>query len=117
MFKFTSSTLILAAALFLSACGASGGPKIVIPSYTAPKEASKLSKIETRDEFISDGAYLALWINPTVSDAQNTNAKLQSMLIDSVKAKLTQTNFIAIDPMGGEDGVSLGMKISNYSYK
>ena len=117
MFKATSSMLILATALFLSACGASGGPKIVIPSYTAPKEASKLSKIETRDAYISDGAYLALWINPTVNGAQDTNSKLQALLIDSVKSKLTQTNFIAIDPMGGEEGVSLNMKVSNYSYE
>jgi len=117
MFKLSSSTLLLATAIFLSACGGAGGPKIVIPSYTAPKEASKLSKIETKDEYISDGAYLALWINPNVSEAQNTNAQLQSLLIDSVKSKLTQTNFIAIDPMGGEEGVALNMKVSNYSYE
>ncbi len=101
---------------FLSGCGASGA-KIVIPSYTAPKEASKLSKIETKDEFISDGAYLAVWLNPDVKGAKKTNPKLKSMLINSVKAKLTETNFIAIDPLGDENGVTLSMIVSNYDYK
>ena len=101
-------------ALLLSACGA-GGNKIVIPSYTAPKEASKLSKIETRDEFISDSAYLALFLNPDVEGAKEANPKLELMLIDSVKASLTQTNFVALDPM--EDGVTLSMRVLNYEYK
>jgi len=102
--------------IFFIGCG-TGGAKIVIPSYTAPKEVSKLSKIETRDEFISQGAYLAVWLNPEVLGSKNTNLKLQDMLIDSVKASLTETNFITIDPLGDESGVALNMKISNYDFK
>lgn len=98
--------------LMFASCGT--GPKIVIPSYTAPKEAAKLSKIETRDEFISDNAYLALWINPEVQGGTNM---LASMLIDSVKSKVTQTNFIALDPLGGDEGVALNMKVQSYDYK
>jgi len=101
---------------FLSGCGASGA-KIVIPSYTAPKEVSKLKKIETKDEFISDGTYLAVWLNPDVGGTKKTNLKLKDMLIESVKAKLTETNFITIDPLGDENGVSLSMKVSNYDYR
>jgi hypothetical protein len=101
--------------LFFTACG--GGPKIVIPSYTAPKEAAKLSKIETKDEFISKGAYLAVWLNPEVKGAKGTNSKLESMLIDSVKAKLTETNFVTIDPLGSDGDVALSMKVSNYEYE
>lgn len=107
--------MMISVVLFFSACG--GGPKIVIPSYTAPKEAAKLSKIETKDEFISDSSYLALWLNPEVKGSKKTNEKLEIMLIDSVKAKLTETNFITIDPMGGDEGVALNMAISNYDYK
>lgn len=98
-------------ALMLASCGA--GPKIVIPSYTAPKEAAKLSKIETKDEFISENAYLALWINPEI---QGGTSALASMLIDSVKTKVTQTNFIALDPIGGDEGVALNMKVQSYDY-
>ena len=106
--------LIPGVIVFISGCG---GAKIVIPSYTAPKEAAKLSQIETKDEFISDGAYLALYLSPDVKGTKKTNPKLSEMLIDEVKAKLTETNFIALDPLGGDDGVSLSMKVTNYEYK
>lgn len=103
-------------ALFFSACGAK--EMIVIPSYTAPNESAKLSKIETKNETIGKkGAYLALWLNPNVEGAKKTNSALEKMLISSVKASLTQTNFIAIDPLGGDDGVALNMSVLNYDYK
>jgi len=108
--------LLLSVGIFFSAC-ANSGTKIVIPSYTAPKEVVKISKIETTDEFISDDAYLALWINPNVKNTQKTNKKLKSMLINGAKAELTQTNFITLDPFGDSDGVSLNMEVSNYSYR
>ena len=107
--------IVFAVAIVFSGCGA--GAKIIIPSYTPPKEASKLSKIETKDEFISKGAYLAVWLNPDVAGSKSTNAKLESMLIDSVKAKFTETNFVTIDPLGDSSGVALSMKVANYSFK
>jgi len=116
MYKKIILLVSFVVALFLSGCGASGA-KIVIPSYTAPKEVAKLSKIETKDEFISDGAYLAVWLNPDVKGVKKTNPKLKQMLIDSVKAKITETNFITIDPLGDENGVTLSMNVLNYDYK
>ena len=116
MNKIISYLLVIGLGVFFSACSGSGA-KIVIPSYTAPKEVAKISKIETRDEFISDSAYLALWLNPDVANAKTTNPKLESMLISSVKEKLTETNFITLDPLGGDDGVALNMQVSNYEYK
>lgn len=113
MNKLLLTVVTSSVVLFFTGCGA--GPKIVIPSYTAPKEVSKLSKIETKDEFISDGAYLALFLNPDVSGAKETNSKLESMLIDNVKARLTETNFVTLDPM--QDGVTLSMKVATYDYK
>jgi len=107
--------LIGSIVLLFSACGHS--PRIVIPSYTAPKEVAKLKKIETKDEFIAKGAYLALWLDPNVVGADKTNPKLADMLIESVKSAITQTNFIALDPLGEDDGVALNMKIVSYDYK
>ncbi len=115
MKRFFMLFVMLSAVVFISGCAT--GAKIVIPSYTAPKEVAKISKIETKDEFISDETYLALWINPDVKGANTTNKKLAPMLINSVKEKITQTNFIAIDPLGGEESVALNMKILNYTYK
>lgn len=101
--------------ILFTGCG--GGTKIVIPSYTAPKEAAKLSKIETKDEFISDGKYLAVWLNPDVKGASTYNSKIKQMLIDSVKAGFTQTNFVTLDPLGSENDVALSMRVSSYDYK
>ncbi len=116
MNKIVSFLIVVGVSVFFSACGGSTA-KIVIPSYTAPKEAAKISKIETKDEYISDSAYLALWINPEVANAKKTNPQLETMLIESVKAKITETNFITLDPLGGDDGVALNMSISNYEFK
>ena len=116
MKKVVLYLIVIGIGIFFSACGASSA-KIVIPSYTAPKEAAKISKIETKDEFISDTAYLAFWINPDITNAKTTNNKLEALLINSVKAKLTETNFITLDPLGGDDGVALNMSVSNYEYK
>lgn len=106
---------LFAFTLFFTACQSSG-VKIVIPSYSAPKEVAKISKIETKDEFISDGAYLALWINPQVTNSKQNSLELSQSVINSLKEKLTQTNFIAIDPMGDENGVSLNIAFSSYNY-
>ena len=116
MKKIIFFLVLLNICIFFSGCGISS-EKIVIPSYTAPKEIAKISKIETTDEFISDDAYLALWINPNIKNTQKTNKKLKSMLINGVKAELTQTNFITLDPLGDSNGVSLNMEVSSYSYR
>ncbi len=115
MKRFFVLFVMLSAVVFISGCAT--GAKIVIPSYTAPKEVAKISKIKTKDEFISDETYLALWINPDIKGAQNANKKLAPMLINSVKEKITQTNFIAIDPLGGDESVALSMKVLNYKYE
>ncbi|WP_324171065.1 hypothetical protein [Sulfurimonas sp.] len=114
--KQTISLITLSMIIFFfTGCGS--GAKIVIPSYTAPKEVAKLSKIQTKDEFISDGAYLAVWLNPKVKDALEANRKLEDMLVYNVKQRLTETNFITLDPMGSNSDVALGMKILSYEYK
>ena len=106
--------LYLVSILFIVGCNE--GPKIVIPSYTAPKEVSKLSKIKTKDEFLSKGAYLAIWINPDVLNANKTNPKLKEFFIQNIKSKITQTNFIALDPLGSDDGVALTINILDYKF-
>lgn len=103
--------------LFLFVGCATGGQKIVIPSYTAPKEVSKLSKIKTKDKYLKDGTYLAIWLNPEVKGVKKTDPRLKEFLIQSVKEKITQTNFIAIDPLGDDNGVTLSMNVLEYDYK
>ncbi len=115
MKRFFLVFFMFGAVIFISGCAT--GAKIVIPSYSAPKEVAKISKIKTKDEFISDESYLALWINPDIQGVQNANKKLAPMLINKVKEKITQTNFIAIDPLGGDESVALSMRVLNYKYE
>jgi len=110
-----SISLFLILAFSFTGCGT--GPKIVIPSYTAPKEVAKLKKIETKDEVIAKGAYLAVWINPDVKGTSSTNPKLKDILINNIKTAITQTNFIALDPLGETEGVALNMKVIDYNFK
>ena len=78
-YSFSKIVLFFTVGFFLIGCGGEG-PKIVIPSYTPPKEASKLKQIETKDEFIAKGAYLAIWVNPDVKGVKSSNSKLSEFL-------------------------------------
>lgn len=102
-------------AILLSGCGA--GPKITIPSYAPPREEAKIKQMITQDDKLPEGAYLAIAINPEILHLNRGIKKLQSFLIDSIKTKLTQTNYIALNPIAGEKDVVLIMDISNYKYK
>ncbi|WP_345980082.1 hypothetical protein [Sulfurimonas sp. HSL3-2] len=97
--------------------GCATGAKITIPSYSPPREEAKIKKMVTKDDEIPEGAYLAIAINPDVLNIKRTIPKMKNYLIDNIKAKLTQTNFIALNPIAGENDVVLIMSINNYQYK
>ncbi len=110
------SILYVVIAMFiLQGCGS--GPKIVVPSYSAPREAAKLTKIETKDEFIAKGAYMALWLDPNVINAKKYNKAISGMMVATIKEQLTQTNFIVLDPIQDENSVILTTKVLSYVYK
>lgn len=102
-------------ALLITGCAT--GAKITIPSYSPPREEAKIKKMVTKDDEIPEGAYLAIAINPDVLNIKRTIPKMKNYLIDNIKAKLTQTNFIALNPIAGENDVVLIMSINNYQYK
>lgn len=97
--------------------GCATGAKITIPSYSPPREEAKIKKMVTKDDAIPEGAYLAIAINPDVLNIRRTIPKMKNYLIDNIKAKLTQTNFIALNPIAGDNDVVLIMSINNYQYK
>ena len=71
----------------------------------------------TKDDRIPGCAYLAITINPSILNLQRTIPKVKDFLLDSIKTKLTQTNFIALNPIAGENDVMLIMNVTNYQYK
>jgi len=100
-------------AIFISGCS---NPKIIIPSYTAPKEYKKLSEIQSGGD-MREGTYMAIAINPEIGGtASKDKKKIDSILINAVKQGLTETNFITIYPIFDTANVALNMQIISYEY-
>jgi len=101
-------------ALFLTGCS---NAKIVIPSYSPPKEYKKLSEIENGGD-MREGTYMAIAINPEIAgEATADKKKIDSILINAIKQGLTETNFITIYPIFDTANVSLNMQIISYEYE
>ncbi|MBU0631905.1 hypothetical protein KKA17_04605 [bacterium] len=101
-------------ALLITGCGA--GAKITIPSYSPPREEAKIKKMVTKSDEIPEGAYIAIAISPNVLNVKRAMPKMKNFLIDNIKAKITQTNFIALNPIASENDVLLIMSVNNYQY-
>lgn len=114
MYKRYSIIALSLGALLITGCGA--GAKITIPSYSPPREEAKIKKMVTQDDKIPGGAYLALTINPAILNLNLAIPKVKDYLIDAIKTKLTQTNFVALNPIAGENDVMLIMKVTNYQF-
>ena len=115
MYKKYSILALSAAALLLTGCATTS--KITIPSYSPPREEVKIKKMITKDDKIPGGAYLAVTLNPNILHLERAIPKVKDFLLDSIKTKLTQTNFIALNPIAGENDVMLIMNVANYQYK
>lgn len=101
-------------ALFIGGCG---NAKIVIPSYSPPKEYKKLSSIESGGD-MREGTYMAIAINPDISgESSKDKKKIDSILINAVKQGLTETNFITIYPIFDTANVALNMELISYEYE
>ncbi|MCP5161682.1 MAG: hypothetical protein H7A00_08425 [Hahellaceae bacterium] len=90
--------------------------KIVIPSYTAPREYKKISEIESGGE-MKEGVYLALAIDPEVKgQSVASEPKLPDLLVNGIKQGLTETNFITIYPIFDEAYVQLDIHVLSFEY-
>lgn len=106
--------LTSALAFLLNGCG---NAKIVIPSYSPPKEYKKLSEIESGGD-VREGTYMALAINPEIAgEASGDKKKLDAILVNAIKQGLTETNFISIYPIFDTANVALNMQIISYEYE
>lgn len=115
MIRYKHSILIsFVVSLLFSACG---NPKIIIPSYSPPKEYKKLSQIQSGGD-VREGTYMAIAINPDIKGSkQKDKAKIDSVLINSVKEGLTETSFITIYPIFDTANVALNMELISYNYE
>ena len=111
------STLFLTVTImFLAGCGAQKS-KIVIPSYSAPKEIQKIEMLKSGGEN-SEGAYLTFAINPEVKNTTKKDTKLiRKGLISNLKSGITETNFISLYPIYDTAHVVLDMEVLDYQFK
>jgi len=100
--------------LLISGCS---NAKIVIPSYSPPKEYKKLSEIESGGD-MREGTYMAIAINPEIAgESSRDKKKIDAILINAVKQGLTETNFITIYPIFDTANVALNMEVISYEYE
>jgi hypothetical protein len=104
--------LAVAILTLLSGCG--GSEKILVNVYAPPVESKKVTKMIDASEQ-KGGKYLSMAINPDVENSKTET--LSSLLIDSVKEKLTETNFIYIHPIYDDSKVTLNMKVVDYKFE
>lgn len=113
--KYKLPPLIIVSFLIalLSACAAT--TKIVVPSYSPPKEYKRISEIESGGE-MQEGAYLALAIDPDVK-GKGGDSGIGELMISSIKEGLTDTNFITLHPIFDDAYVQLNMNVLAFDFK
>lgn len=100
----------------LAGCGAQNS-KIVIPSYSAPKEIQKIESLKSGGENAA-GTYLTFAINPDIKPPSQKDYKLISKgLINNLKSGITETNFISLYPIYDTSFVVLDMEVLDYKYE
>ncbi|WP_440903090.1 hypothetical protein ACMZOO_09250 [Catenovulum sp. SX2] len=110
--KVVNLTISFGLVIILAGCAAT--KKIVIPSYSAPKEYQKISEITSGGES-KEGTYLSLAIDPEVYGSE-IETSLSPLLINSIQQSLTETNFINIYPIYNDAYVKLSMQVVSFDF-
>lgn len=117
----TANKHMVTIALLVFVYGSSGcatQKKILVQSYSAPKEYEKIERMRTSDTH-ADGKYLTLSIDPDIgmpASAVN-DSTVPNRIINNIKGLLTETNFISIHPAFDSEGNILKMVVTDYQYK
>jgi len=111
--------IILSAFILSTLLGCGSNSKIVIPSYSAPKEWHKIEQLKHEEQ---SSSYLSFAINPSLTgypSSMNTDEKsgLSKELIQQTISQLTAVRFITIEPIYELSLVKLDMGVDAFSYK
>lgn len=104
--------------LLLSGCAQNS--KIVVPSYTAPVELSKIEALKSGGE-TTEGVYLSFAINPDLAFSSQPPANdevdlLSRNLVNQLQVQITETSFISIHPIYDMASVVLDMEVMDFQY-
>ena len=92
--------------------------KILIASYSGPREHKKVEMMISSGDNTDTGKYLTLSIDPDVGgvNSLSSNTGIATMLIDDIKERLTETNFISIHPIFDPEDNGLKISVASYQY-
>ncbi|HEY9017997.1 hypothetical protein [Thiomicrospira sp.] len=108
----------LSLSLLLSGCAQN--TKIVVPSYTAPVELSKIEALKSGGD-TTEGVYLSFAINPELAFSSQKPAPdevdlLARNLVNQLQVQITETSFITIHPIYDMASVVLDMEVMDFQY-
>lgn len=106
--------------LILVLSGCAQNAKIVVPSYTAPVELSKIEELKSGGE-TTEGVYLSFAINPDLAFSSQPPASdevdlLTRNLVNQLQVQITETSFISIHPIYDMASVVLDMEVMDFQY-
>lgn len=106
--------------LILVLSGCAQNTKIVVPSYTAPVELSKIEELKSGGE-TTEGVYLSFAINPDLAFSSQPPASdevdlLTRNLVNQLQVQITETSFISIHPIYDMASVVLDMEVMDFQY-
>ncbi|WP_156018235.1 hypothetical protein [Thiomicrospira pelophila] len=113
-----SALMGLGLSLLVSGCAQN--TKIVVPSYTAPVEFSKIEALKSGGE-TTEGVYLSFAINPDLAFSTQPPASdevdmLGRNLVNQLQVQITETSFITIHPIYDMASVVLDMEVMDFQY-
>lgn len=105
--------------LLVTGC-AQNTKKIVVPSYTAPVELSKIEELKSGGDD-GEGVYLSFAINPDLAFSTRPPAAdeldlLTRNLVNQLQVQITETRFISIHPIYDMASVVLDMEVMDFQY-
>lgn len=109
-----STLLSSVALLFMTGCV--GGKQIIVPTYLAPKEASKVKGI-MEDNGDKKGKFISLAIDPKVKTEVQIQDALKKRIVNITKETITESNYILLHPIYSVSQNGLSLHVTNYSFK
>lgn len=111
---------LIGLSLILLVSGCAQNTKIVVPSYTAPVELSKIEELKSGSE-TTEGVYLSFAINPDLAFSTQPPANdevdlLTRNLVNQLQVQITETRFISIHPIYDMASVVLDMEVMDFQY-
>jgi len=119
MSNFKKYIHIFSIAIFICFFSACAGKKIIIDCYSAPKEYKKIEGLRSDFNSAKKFKFLSIAIYPKIESQIRGRdiITLEKLLISDVKEKITELNFITLEPIFETSPNRLNLQIIDYQYR